>query len=101
MRTIREKFEADVAYADLNPVQPGLTVTEMVDGALTGQIKAMIVMGENPMMSEPNLSHAQHAIEELDLLVCIDIFMNETGEMADVILAISELRRERRHLHQQ
>ena len=58
----------------------------MVDGALAGQIKAMIVMGENPMMSEPNLSHAQHALEELDLLVCIDIFMNETGEMADVIL---------------
>ena len=69
----------------MNPV-PGLTVTEMVDGALTGQIKAMIVMGENPMMSEPNLSHAQHALEELDLLLCIDIFMNETGEMADVIL---------------
>jgi predicted molibdopterin-dependent oxidoreductase YjgC len=58
----------------------------MVDGALTGRIKAMFVMGENPMMSEPNLSHAQHAIDELDLLVCIDIFMNETGEMADVIL---------------
>ena len=81
---IRRKFEAEWR-ASLNPT-PGLTVTEMVDGALTGQIKAMIVMGENPMMSEPNLSHAQHALEELDLLVCIDIFMNETGEMADVIL---------------
>ena len=81
---IRQKFEA-TWHTSLNP-EPGLTVTEMVDGALTGQIKAMIVMGENPMMSEPNLSHAQHAIEELDLLVCIDIFMNETGEMADVIL---------------
>ncbi|MCY3863964.1 MAG: formate dehydrogenase subunit alpha [Chloroflexi bacterium] len=81
---IRRKFES-TWRTDLNP-QPGLTVTEMVDGALMGQIKAMIVMGENPMMSEPNLSHAQHALEELDLLVCIDIFMNETGEMADVIL---------------
>jgi predicted molibdopterin-dependent oxidoreductase YjgC len=58
----------------------------MVDGALNGNIRAMLVMGENPMMSEPNLSHAQHAIEHLDLLVCIDIFMNETGELADVIL---------------
>ena len=83
-REIRQKFEA-TWRTELNP-QPGLTVTEMVDGALTGQIKAMIVMGENPMMSEPNLSHAQHALEELDLLVCIDIFMNETGEMADVVL---------------
>ena len=81
---IRRKFESSWRTV-LNP-QPGLTVTEMVDGALMGQIKAMIVMGENPMMSEPNLSHAQHALEELDLLVCIDIFMNETGEMADVIL---------------
>ncbi len=81
---IKGKFEA-AWNTDLNPT-PGLTVTEMVDGALLGQIKAMIVMGENPMMSEPNLSHAQHALEELDLLVCIDIFMNETGEMADIIL---------------
>ena len=81
---IRGKFEAEWR-TPLNP-QPGLTVTEMVDGALTGQIKAMVVMGENPMMSEPNLSHAQHALEALDFLLCIDIFMNETGEMADVIL---------------
>jgi predicted molibdopterin-dependent oxidoreductase YjgC len=46
----------------------------------------MIVLGENPLMSEPNLSHAQHAIDALDFMVCIDIFMNETGERADVIL---------------
>ncbi|MBN1965057.1 MAG: molybdopterin-dependent oxidoreductase, partial [Anaerolineae bacterium] len=37
-------------------------------------------------MSEPNLSHARHAMEALDFVVCIDIFMNETGELADVIL---------------
>jgi predicted molibdopterin-dependent oxidoreductase YjgC len=81
---VKAKFEA-AWRTNLSP-DPGLTVTEMVDGALTGDIRAMIVMGENPMMSEPNLSHAQHAIEALDLLVCIDIFMNETCEMADVIL---------------
>jgi formate dehydrogenase alpha subunit len=81
---IKHKFE-QTWHTTLNP-EPGLTVTEMVDGALNGSIRAMIVMGENPMMSEPNLSHAQHAIENLDLLVCIDIFMNETGEFADVIL---------------
>ncbi len=81
---IKRKFENE--WRTSLQDQPGLTVTEMVDGALTGQIKAMVVMGENPMMSEPNLSHAQHALEELDLLLCIDIFMNETGEMADVVL---------------
>ncbi|HUF37226.1 MAG TPA: formate dehydrogenase subunit alpha [Anaerolineales bacterium] len=71
--------------APLNP-DPGLTATEMIDGALAGGVKAIYVMGENPMMSEPNLNHARHALEHLDLLVCQDIFINETGEMADVIL---------------
>ena len=80
----RGKFES-VWHTTLNP-DPGLTVTEMVDGALLGNIKGMVVMGENPLMSEPNLAHAQHALEELDFIVCLDIFINETGEMADVIL---------------
>jgi formate dehydrogenase alpha subunit len=81
---IKAKFE-NAWHTSLSP-DPGLTVTEMVDGALTGRIKAMVVMGENPLMSEPNLSHAQHAVEALDFMMCIDIFMNETGELADVIL---------------
>lgn len=81
---VRARFEA--AWRTPLPPEPGLTVTEMVDGALRGTVKAMIVMGENPLMSEPNLNHARHALEQLDFIVCIDIFMNETGEMADVIL---------------
>ncbi len=70
---------------NLNP-DPGLTATEMVDGAATGAVRAMFVLGENPMMSEPNLQHARHALEQLEFLVCQDIFINETGMMADVIL---------------
>ncbi len=81
---VRHKFE-QAWHTALSP-EPGLTVTEMVDGALTGAIRAMVVMGENPLMSEPNLAHARHAMDALDFIVCIDIFMNETGEMADVIL---------------
>lgn len=81
---VRAKFER-VWNTTLSP-DPGLTVTEMVDGALNGNIRAMVVMGENPLMSEPNLSHARHALEALDFIVCLDIFINETGEMADVIL---------------
>ncbi len=81
---VRHKFETEWRTA-LSP-EPGLTVTEMVDLALTGQIKGMVVMGENPLMSEPNLSHARHALDALDFIVCIDIFINETGEYADVIL---------------
>jgi len=81
---VKAKFEAKW-HTTLSP-DPGLTVTEMVDGALTGQIRAMVIMGENPLMSEPNLAHAKHALEALDFIVCLDIFMNETGELADVIL---------------
>jgi formate dehydrogenase alpha subunit len=81
---IRARFE-QAWHTALSP-EPGLTVTEMVDAALMGKVRAMVVMGENPLMSEPNLSHAQHALDALDYLVCIDIFKNETGERADVIL---------------
>jgi formate dehydrogenase alpha subunit len=81
---VRQKFE-QVWGNGLNP-NPGLTATEMVDGAFAGSVRAMFVLGENPMMSEPNQNHARHALEQLEFLVCQDIFVNETGEMADVIL---------------
>ena len=81
---IQTKFE-QFWGVPLNP-QHGLTATEMVDGAITGAVKGMFVVGENPMMSEPNQAHTRHALEQLDLLVIQDIFINETGEMADVIL---------------
>ncbi len=69
----------------LNP-NAGLTATEMVDGAYSKAIRGMFVLGENPMMSEPNQNHARQALEKLEFMVCQDIFINETGEMADVIL---------------
>jgi formate dehydrogenase alpha subunit len=81
---IRTRFEQ--TWRATLPPEPGLTVTEMVDAALIGKVKAMVVMGENPLMSEPNLSHARHALDHVDFMVCIDIFINETGELADVIL---------------
>lgn len=83
-KKIKKQFEKFWG-TPLNP-DPGLTATEMVDGALTGAIRGMFVMGEDPMMSEPNLEHARHALEQLEFLVCQDIFINETGKMADVIL---------------
>jgi formate dehydrogenase alpha subunit len=82
---IRMRFAEAWRRPDLNP-NPGLTVTELVDGALDGTIRAFFVMGEDPMTSEPNLSHAQEALERLDLIVCQDIFLNATGRLADVIL---------------
>jgi formate dehydrogenase alpha subunit len=66
--------------------QPGRTVTELVEGAFDGTLKAFYIMGEDPLTSEPNLNHAQHALEELEFIVCQDIFINSTARMADVIL---------------
>ena len=81
---VQARFES-AWRTSLSP-QPGLTVTELVDGALAGKIKAMIFMGEDPLTSEPNLTHARHALDALDLLVSIDPFMNETAKRAHVIL---------------
>ena len=81
---VRQRFE-QAWQVDL-PVTLGLTTTEMVDGILTGQVKAWYVMGENPLMSEPNISHARHALEQLSFYVAQDIFLNESSVYADVIL---------------
>ena len=66
--------------------RPGLTATEMIDGALEGGVRALFIVGENPMISEPNQNHTRKALEQAEFIVCQDIFVNETGEMADVIL---------------
>jgi len=81
---IRAKFEA--VWNTTLPSEPGLTTMEMVDAAESGTIHATFIMGENPMMSEPDLRHARHVMESLDFVLVQDIFMNETGEYADVIL---------------
>jgi predicted molibdopterin-dependent oxidoreductase YjgC len=81
---VQEKFES-LWGVNLNP-KAGLTATEMIDGALTGAVRGMFVVGENPMLSEPNQAHTRQALEQVEFLVCQDIFVNETGEMADVIL---------------
>jgi len=81
---VRHKFER-LWGVQLNPT-PGLTVTEIIDAALDGRIKAMFIMGEDPMTSEPNLEHARQAMEAVDFIVCQDIFMTPSAELADVIL---------------
>ena len=81
---VRASFER--AWHVPLPDKPGLTTTEMVDGVLSGEVKAWYVMGENPLMSEPHLTHARHAVEQLEFFVAQDIFMNETSVYADVLL---------------
>jgi len=66
--------------------KPGLTATEMSRAMTDGSIEAMWVMGENPVMSDPNMCHAQEAFSKVKFLVVQDIFLTETAELADVVL---------------
>jgi formate dehydrogenase major subunit len=67
----------------------GLTVVEIMNAALHGEIRAMYIMGENPAMSDPDAAHARAALAKLDHLVVQDIFLTETAFHADVILPAS------------
>ncbi len=84
---VRRKFANawDVPVEDLSPT-PGLTVTEVMDGVLEGKVKAIYVMGENPMLSDPDLNHVARALRQVEFLAVQDLFINETGRLADVIL---------------
>jgi formate dehydrogenase alpha subunit len=64
----------------------GLTTTEILSGVRPGGVRALHIMGENPMMSEPNLNHTRHMMEQLEFLVAQDLFINESGAYADVFL---------------
>jgi formate dehydrogenase alpha subunit len=79
-----DRFEA--AWGVRPPGRAGRVVTDMVEGCLTGDTRAMYVVGENPLLSEPDLHHAQKAIEQLDFLIVQDLFMHETAERAHVFL---------------
>jgi formate dehydrogenase alpha subunit len=82
---IRERM-AEVWGVKKLPESPGLTVTEMVIQAGEGRVKALYVIGENPLVSDPDLNHAEKAFSNLDLLVVQDIFLSETAKLADVVL---------------
>ena len=82
---VREKFRKAWGAPDL-PAEVGLTVTTAVDAAAEGKLKALYVMGENPMMSDPDQGHVRQALQKLDFLVVQDIFPTPTSELADVVL---------------
>ena len=80
----QKKFE-ELWGTPLSP-HPGLTATEMPAAILEGKLNAMWIMGENPVLSDPNSQHVSKALKQLDMLVVQDIFLTETGELADVVL---------------
>jgi len=84
---LREKFEKawNVKLDD----KVGLTIVEIMHQAAEGKIKGLYIMGENPMISDPDLGHVKQALENLDFLVVQDIFLTETAQMADVVLPVA------------
>jgi len=80
----QEKFAK--AWGKAPGLKPGLTLTEMFDAACAGRIKAMYIIGENPMLSDPNLEHIEKALRNLEFLVVQDIFPTETTAIAHVVL---------------
>jgi formate dehydrogenase alpha subunit len=85
---MKDKFEEAWGVKGLSD-QNGLTVVGMIDGACKGDIRALYVMGENPMLSDPDVTHVKHCLEEVEFLVVQDIFMSETAKLADVVLPAS------------
>jgi formate dehydrogenase major subunit len=83
----REKFEA--AWGVPLDAKRGLTVVEITHGALAGDIKGMIMLGENPFLSDPNQNKVRAALANLEFLAVQDIFLTETCEFADVVLPAS------------
>jgi len=82
-----EKFEKawGVPLSD----RRGLTVSDMMEKAYNSELKCLYVMGENPMVSDPDLNHVKKALSNLDFLVVQDIFLTETAALADVVLPAS------------
>jgi formate dehydrogenase (NADP+) alpha subunit len=79
-----EKFENawDVKLSD----SKGLMFPEMLEAAKNGEVKAMYIVGENPVTSEPDTENIKKSLQALDFLVVQDIFMSETAQIADVVL---------------
>ena len=82
--TIRGKFEQ--AWGVSLSGTPGLTIGDMINKAEAGQVKGMYILGENPVLTDPNSTHVVKGLENLDFLVVQDIFLSETAKLADVVL---------------
>jgi formate dehydrogenase alpha subunit len=81
---IREKFET--AWGCSLSASPGLSLVEMFDAAYHKEIKALYLVGENPVLSDPDVQHVREALARLEFLIVQDIFLSETAEFAHVVL---------------
>jgi formate dehydrogenase major subunit/formate dehydrogenase alpha subunit len=63
-----------------------MTSTEMLTAAADGKFKSLYIMGENPVITDPNMHHTVRALQNLDFLVVQDIFLTDTAKLAEVVL---------------
>jgi len=82
--TLKEKF--GVTWTCTLPSSPGLTLIEMIEAAYRKDMKALYVIGENPVLSDADVQHVREALAQLEFLVVQDIFLSETAKFADVVL---------------
>jgi predicted molibdopterin-dependent oxidoreductase YjgC len=69
--------------------KPGKTLLEILESILMDEIRFLYIMGENPVLSDPDISHLEEALEHCEFLVVQDIFLTETAKHADVVLPAS------------
>jgi formate dehydrogenase alpha subunit len=84
IRYFKEKWQVDEL-----PDKNGLTVVEIFENILSDRIKFLYIMGENPLVSDPDIKHVEEALKKIDFLVVQDIFLTETAKYADIILPSS------------
>jgi formate dehydrogenase alpha subunit len=80
----RQKFET--AWGVQLSDQVGMTVTEMIPAAGEGKVKALYILGEDPVVSDPDSAHIRHCLETCDFIVLQEIFPTESSAYADVLL---------------
>ena len=76
-------------YGVEHPSKPGLRIPEMFAAAATGELKALWIMGEDILQTDPNTCHVRSSLQGLEFLVVQEIFMSETARIADVIFPAS------------
>ncbi|MGB5362646.1 MAG: formate dehydrogenase subunit alpha [Aureibaculum sp.] len=84
-----QQYYAEKYGVSKMPEKEGLKIPKMLDAAVDGKIKALYIMGEDTIMTDPNSNHSIKAFENLELIVIQELFMTATAEMADVILPAS------------
>jgi formate dehydrogenase major subunit/formate dehydrogenase alpha subunit len=81
---VHDKFEK--AWGATSETKVGMTVTEMMPGILDGRTHSLYILGEDPVMSDPDTKHIRHCLEQIGFLLLQEIFPSETSVYADVLL---------------